>query len=488
MKTVASKNKGIKLIRKSNNLIEARYKFDIWETRVFTKVLSLIKPEDTDFKTFRIQLKEVIDEFKLQKDKASYKLLRDATDNLMKKVFYIPYESEGAIRERKYPIIIMSDTLKAAQDEQTRQRNEYVELCIHPEMKPLLLELREKFTSYDVNNITGFRSVYALRIYEHLKQYERIGKRTMEIDYLKRIFEITTEYPLFANFYQKIIQPAEEDINRHSDLTITEIGKLKRGRRVETLEFRFHPKNPSERQTAQATRKIKALPAAASAAASPSANASNSVQVIDGEHNALFQKYKEKVVDVFGVTASVFLNEMKGRVEADIQKAVRVTEGVQKKGDLKNIAGFFIEALRKNFTNDAEKRTEKQAEKQSEKQAKTRVNQQLSAELTQEIENLKDAQAEDLQKRVRELTAENPELAEDAVRFLRTNATDKAYVETLETDFGRTLTMQDFRDIKRLRNRMIETIFALNQAEFGDITAGYLLKIKALEKEIKSLN
>jgi plasmid replication initiation protein len=478
MKTVASKNKGIKLIRKSNNLIEARYKFDIWETRVFTKVLSLIKPEDTDFKTFRIHLKEVIDEFKLQKDKASYKLLRDATDNLMKKVFYIPYESEGAIRERKYPIIIMSDTLRAAQDEQTRQRNEYVELCIHPEMKPLLLELREKFTSYDVNNITGFRSVYALRIYEHLKQYERIGKRTMEIDYLKRIFEITTEYPLFANFYQKIIQPAEEDINRHSDLTITEIGKLKRGRRVETLEFRFHPKNPSERQTAQATRKVKALPAAASA------NAASSTQVIDGENNALFQKYKEKVVDVFGVTAAVFLNEMKGRAEADIQKAVRITEGVQKKGDLKNIAGFFVEALRKNFTNDAEKRTEKQAEKH----AKTRVNQQLSAELTQEVENLKDAQAEDLQKRVRELTAENPELAEDAVRFLRTNVADKAYVETLETDFGRTLTMQDFRDIKRLRNRMIETIFALNQAEFKDITEGYGVKIKALEKEIKSLN
>ncbi len=478
MKTVASKNKGIKLIRKSNNLIEARYKFDIWETRVFTKVLSLIKPEDTDFKTFRIQLKEVIDEFRLQKDKASYKLLRDATDNLMKKVFYVPYEVDGALRERKYPIIIMSDTLKTAKDEQSRQRNEYVELCIHPEMKPLLLELREKFTSYDVNNITGFRSVYALRIYEHLKQYERIGRRTMEIDYLKRIFEITTEYPLFANFYQKIIQPAEEDINLHSDLTITEIGKLKRGRRVETLEFKFHPKNPSERQNAQeakSLRKNKALPDGSTA----SGKTKKISQQIDYESNTLYKKFHEKVVEEFGVTAAVFLNEMKGRGEADIQKAVRITEGVRKKGDVKNVAGFFIEALRKSFTTDTEKRTENQA--------KSLEKQQRIAELTQDIENLKDEQAEELQKRVREMTASNPEHAEEAVRYLRAQEAERTYIESLENDFGRALTLQDFRDIKRLRNKVLETIFILNQAEFKDITEGYTAKIKALEKEIKAV-
>jgi plasmid replication initiation protein len=482
MKTVASKNKGIKLIRKSNNLIEARYKFDIWETRVFTKVLSLIKPEDADFKTFRLYLKDVIEEFKLKRDNGSYKLLRDATDSLMRKVLYVPYEVDGATRERKYPIVIMSDTLKEVTNELVRQQNSYVELCIHPEMKPLLLELREKFTSYDMRNITGFRSVYAVRIYEHLKQYERIGHRTMDIEYLRRIFEITTEYPLYANFYQKIIQPAEEDINLYSDITITAIDKIKRGRRVESLAFSFYPKTSADRQTSQAAKewkKTKALPAAKSVA-----DLFENAQIVEHEEDALFRKFKKKVIEEFGVKPTVFQTELKGRGEADVQKAIRITEGVLKKGEVKNVAGFFIEALRKSFTNEVEKRIEKQVENQ----AKTREKQQRSAELTQEIENLKDAQADDLHKRVRELTATNPELSEDAVRFLRTNATDKAYIESLETDFGRDLTMQDFRDIKRLRNRMLETIFALNQAEFGDITTSYGLKIKGLEKEIRLLN
>ncbi len=44
----------VKLIRKSNELVEARYKFDIWEVRVFAKALTLIKQSDVDFKTYDI--------------------------------------------------------------------------------------------------------------------------------------------------------------------------------------------------------------------------------------------------------------------------------------------------------------------------------------------------------------------------------------------------------------------------------------------------
>ena len=43
------KNQGIVVIKKSNQLIEARYKFDVWETRIFLSVLSNIKRDDEDF-------------------------------------------------------------------------------------------------------------------------------------------------------------------------------------------------------------------------------------------------------------------------------------------------------------------------------------------------------------------------------------------------------------------------------------------------------
>ena len=57
---------GIALIKKSNDLIEARYKFDVWETRFFLTVLSKIHKDDEEFETYRIYYKEIIKTFGLK--------------------------------------------------------------------------------------------------------------------------------------------------------------------------------------------------------------------------------------------------------------------------------------------------------------------------------------------------------------------------------------------------------------------------------------
>lgn len=467
MKKIASKNRGIKLIRKSNDLVEARYKFDIWETRVFTKLLSLIRPEDTDFQPFRIHLRDVIDDFKLNRGNASYQLLRTATDNLLQKVFYVPYETDGAIRERKYPIIIMTDTMKAAKDEGTRVKNEYVEVCIHPEMKSLLLQLKEKFTSYDIENITSLKSIYSLRIYELLKQYERIGRRTLDVEYLKRIFEITTEYPLFANFYQKIIEPAERDINQFTDITIDKIEKVKHGRRVESLLFEFRRKQAKE---------VLALSAAPLLATEVSIA---DTPAVGSDEDKLFLKYQAKVVGEFGVSPSVFMNQLKGRTEAQLQKAIRVTEAGRKTHAVKNLAGFFVEALRRDFTNEAEE-AELKKKKAAERAARL-------ADLQQKLRDAHDDQAEAILARIRELTSENPTITEGAIKYLRENPLKNSVVQNIENQLGKTLETQDFRDHKGLRQMVIEAIYELNHIQFLDITERYRERIENLQKDIKSV-
>lgn len=66
----------IKLIKKSNELVEARYKFDIRETRVFTKMLTLIEMADEEFKSYRIYLNDIVKEMGIENSKASYERLR----------------------------------------------------------------------------------------------------------------------------------------------------------------------------------------------------------------------------------------------------------------------------------------------------------------------------------------------------------------------------------------------------------------------------
>ena len=103
-KASSKPNKGITLIRKSNELIEARYKFDIWETRFFLSVLSKIRLEDDDFKVYRIRYQEIAREFGL-KTHQSYDMLREGAKKLMTKNFHVKYEENGKPRETLYHIL-----------------------------------------------------------------------------------------------------------------------------------------------------------------------------------------------------------------------------------------------------------------------------------------------------------------------------------------------------------------------------------------------
>ena len=72
------------LVTKSNNLVEARYHFSIWETRVFTKLVSLIHPDDENFKTYKLQIKDLVTFFGVN-DNDAYEKIKAVPDNLLKK-------------------------------------------------------------------------------------------------------------------------------------------------------------------------------------------------------------------------------------------------------------------------------------------------------------------------------------------------------------------------------------------------------------------
>eukprot|EP01136_Pigoraptor_vietnamica_P014692 Opistho-1_new@57111 len=92
-------SQSVKLIRKSNNLVEGKYRFDIWEMRVFTKMLTLILPNDEDFKEYRIYLKDVIEDFNLTTDKQAYNLLKGGAVKLMKKEIKIVRDTDEGEKE-----------------------------------------------------------------------------------------------------------------------------------------------------------------------------------------------------------------------------------------------------------------------------------------------------------------------------------------------------------------------------------------------------
>lgn len=230
------KNEGsgsIKLIRKSNDLVEGRYRFDIWETRVFTKMLTMIKKDDEDFKEYRIYLKDVVKDFGLS-HKNSYKMLKDGAKGLTKKEIRIIRDTPEGLKEFQTHIAVGVDSFV--------KDGNYVDISFHPKMKPFLLQLQTQYLMYDIRNVLGIQSSFSVRIYELLKQYERIGKRRFSVQELKEMLDISDKYPLYANFKQRVILKAQEDLQESTDIRFT-FDEIKYGKQITELVFHIFKNN-----------------------------------------------------------------------------------------------------------------------------------------------------------------------------------------------------------------------------------------------------
>lgn len=410
-------NKGIILIKKSNNLVESKYKFDIWETRFFLSVLAQIRREDTDAAVYRIRYKDIIKIFSL-KSGDSYALLRDAAKALMSKSVQINYEENGVERTKEVHLIGTIDYLREEHRKVADIGNhEYIDVTIQQEMRPFLLQLSQNFTAYDLRNITKL-SVYAIRLYELLKQYETFGVRTLSIDEMKAMFQVEAQYALYADFYRWVIKPSEAEINKHTDLTIIEIEKLKEGRKVVALRFKFRAK------TAQELTKLRGGPLQETlfdSLSSPqiveiSEEITEKVSVVvltekavDTQKKSLEEKGKERIVATveeavivetdpesnaqdklifelspivvtqFGVSFKVFMGLIEHYTEGVIRQAVAVTEKAVQVGKVGNVAGFFVEAVRGNYTDP------KQQKKQVETAQKAKITEAKKVEAAAEV-------------------------------------------------------------------------------------------------------
>jgi plasmid replication initiation protein len=384
-------NQGIVLIKKSNNLVESRYKFDIWETRFFLSILSNIQKENTDFKTYRIRYKDIIKTFGLKSGDA-YASLRDAAKSLMRKTVRTSYSLNGVAREQERNLISTIDYMSEGQE--GAENHEYIDVVVHEEMKPFLLQLSKNFTAYDLRNVAKL-GVYSIRLYELLKQYESIGSRTLKVDEMKTMFELNTEYPKYNDFYRWVIKPSEAEVNKHTDLSILDIEKLKEGRKVVALRFKFRAKTPQEliklREKPFPETLFDGLPdpqiieisdemteyveveemgekTAEEKIEMPKFLENTTIEATTTESTAqdtLILELSPIVVTKFGVSFRVFMGLIEQYTEGEIRQAVQVTEKAVQTGKIENIAGFFVEAVRAKYTDPKQKKKQVEVEQKA---------------------------------------------------------------------------------------------------------------------------
>jgi plasmid replication initiation protein len=440
------KHKKVLLVKKANELIQAQYKFDIWETRAFLSVLAQIQRTDEEFKEYRIVYKNIMEDFDLKAAEA-YNLLREAVLRLMSKRVHIKYEKDGVFREDVYTIFNKVNTLSNEKQQNVPinyDKQGYIDIAMHPDMRDLLLQLKKNFTTYDIKHITQL-GVYSVRIYELLKQYERIGKRKISIEQMKQMFELVDEYPLFANFHQKVINPAIKEINKYTDLQVDTPQKIKEGRKVVALLFTFRKKEDSfiaepettidfknEEEAAFETIASSAKPVqpsqvekqyevATNSPVAPSPSIIPAPKPIQetSNYDALYAEFEADVVKGFGVTPFVLFNLIQTYDAELIRKQIRITKRKRGASPTSNIAGFFVNAVKTDYNDPVEAKEEKKRENQRQNEAKQRAEQQRK-QFIEEYNELTSMITTSTNNTIRKLVANDPTLTPRAIEYAKT--------------------------------------------------------------------
>lgn len=232
-------------VRKHNDLIEARYQLpSLQEQRVIHMLLAQIKPEDEDFKGYRIAVSDFAKVAGIRADTV-YSQMDSITLALRNR----------SISIRNGKSFFHTGWLSSAE---YRHGSGYVELCFDPKLKPYLLQLKDHFTQYKLDSVLHFKSVYSIRLYEMLKKEAFKAKKDpisntkrFEVEYsyeaMRESFGIEKkEYKLFADFKRYTIQPAVTEIYDKTELNIYDVIYGKTGRAVSRIIFRVEIREKAE--------------------------------------------------------------------------------------------------------------------------------------------------------------------------------------------------------------------------------------------------
>ncbi|ANU12300.1 hypothetical protein BBH88_18635 (plasmid) [Planococcus antarcticus DSM 14505] len=213
------------MVTQSNKLIEARHvkTLSAREQKIILTMVSMIQPDDKDFKEYSISIHEFSEMLGL-KGHAKYEEIKEVALRLQEKTLFIPDE-KGFV------------TTNWVASQRYIEGEGTIELSFSPYLKPYLLQLKTAFTSYRLSNILSLKSGYTIRLYELMKKWQHLGKWECPVDSLReKMGSNSKAYSLYGNFKNKILLPSIDELNEHTDLFV-EYKEIKKGRRVEKIEF-----------------------------------------------------------------------------------------------------------------------------------------------------------------------------------------------------------------------------------------------------------
>ena len=222
---------------KDNVLINASYMLDLVEQRIVLQGIVKSRETEAGFNTLnpvRIHAGEYEKQFGVTKD-AAYKALKDAVLSLFERQFSFSELQDGklkVVKSRWVSQIAYVDELAE------------VQIIFSPAVASMCTRLESHFTSYDLDQIAGLTSKYAVRLYELVMSWKSAGKTPIieKEEFREKIGLLDKkEYKDMCTFKKFVLDLAVDQINEHTDIKLA-YEQHKSGRSITGFSFKFKQK------------------------------------------------------------------------------------------------------------------------------------------------------------------------------------------------------------------------------------------------------
>lgn len=230
------------IVEKRNVLNELRSNnMTVQELRFFSIYLSKINPWDISTRIVRFP----IEDFQriMGFGKLNIGQLRASTDSLLCKLVHIPDDNGRGMRTFQ-----LFKECHLFQDDDDKW---FMEIDAHDKALPLMFDFKSRYFKYELWNALRLKSPNQVRMYEILKQYEKVGKRELTVQELRELLGIENkEYSeRWDNFKVRVLDSCQQALAESTDIKFTyERGKVGKGGKW--LSIIFHIEKNKEHEDA----------------------------------------------------------------------------------------------------------------------------------------------------------------------------------------------------------------------------------------------
>lgn len=293
-------------INQSKSLINARQDLSLLERRLIFALVSLVQPDDEDFKTYTVQIKDLSELMGIS-DKSIYDRVEKTIDQLQMKQLILNDPEENT--EHK---ITWVQSAKYFRGEGR------VRIKLGEDLKPFLLNLKRQYTKFRLKNVIKLRSEYSWRLYELLKEREFRKERIFKITELRYLLSIPDDKYKMLKHLRELLDNAQRELSEKTDITFTYDVHKRLGRSVDSFIFRIG-KNENIHTEEEANYDAERL---------------LNLLVSNGVHRHKALQLAKKYHPFY--------------IEENVRQAIHMDASGQ---TIRNLAGFIVKALEDNYAN-----------------------------------------------------------------------------------------------------------------------------------------